>query len=538
VIVIEPLVLAQMALSNRQGTGEAALSKDQVSKETAASFDRLLTKYLEDEEMPPEAETVWPVRKKQGELDLSLISLAATFAPTAEQTHLTEQDVGSDQSQVAPAGVSTPRGLWEIPETASVDLPEQARHELEFSLEMADAPATQGVPLPSEARPQEASDLTGSTEKQGHTHLAPAQPVPDDQLVSPWIAREGQDMGLLKKVAADDQKHQVMPWTLGAEEPRETTLRSVRSDPVRSVGELLRTDAEAEVEMGDPTLMFRPPQLVPSATDVGSSLKLPSLQGIEPAPQELVAEVSDDSPRQAQAVLTQSAPLQTTEEDVDTLAMGDQTVKEELGRGLAQENPRLTSEQGEPLDEAKIALKGASTERPRSAPAEVPMQPNNPTLTPLLEIPAVETEIRAVLDIQDRDNLLPRLVETIETLVYEERSEVRMQLKPDHLGSLEVKLSMERGIMVAEFIVQDQQVREIIASQLPQLQTALQDQGTHMADVSVSIGLGHRGADGEGQQRSKQQHQQSYGRLRESSVMESEKAYLGRNIWNQVDVRV
>ncbi len=91
--------------------------------------------------------------------------------------------------------------------------------------------------------------------------------------------------------------------------------------------------------------------------------------------------------------------------------------------------------------------------------------------------------------------------------------------------------------MMAEFVVQDQTVREVIASQLPQLQTALQEHGTQMADVSVSIGLGHKGTDDEGQPKSRQPGQHSHGRLQKESTT-GERAYLGRSIWNQVDVRV
>ena len=150
----------------------------------------------------------------------------------------------------------------------------------------------------------------------------------------------------------------------------------------------------------------------------------------------------------------------------------------------------------------------------------------------------VKTPMRAVLDFQDGENLIPKLVQRIESLVQGERSEVRIELKPEHLGELKIKLSMERGIMVAEFVVQNQAVGEVIASQLPQLQTALQGQGTLMADVSVSIGLAHKGPDDEGQPRSRQSSQQSHGRLQKASTSESERAYLGRSAWNQVDVRV
>ena len=93
-------------------------------------------------------------------------------------------------------------------------------------------------------------------------------------------------------------------------------------------------------------------------------------------------------------------------------------------------------------------------------------------------------------------------------------------------------------VLRPEFVVQNQAVREVIASQLPQLQTALQDHGGSMADVSVSVGLSHKGPDDERQPRSGQSRQHGQGRLQKASTFGSERAYLGRSAWNQVDVRV
>lgn len=164
--------------------------------------------------------------------------------------------------------------------------------------------------------------------------------------------------------------------------------------------------------------------------------------------------------------------------------------------------------------------------------AEMPRQ------EPVVEVSNQEAPIREVLDLGDRENLFPKLVQNIKSLVTEERSEVRIQLKPDHLGELKIKLSLERGIMVAEFIVQNEAVREVIASQLPQLHTALQDQGTQMSDVQINIGLGHKEQEQQDQPRSRQFHQDSQGRMAKSAAPSGSKSYLGGGIWNQVDVRV
>lgn len=131
--------------------------------------------------------------------------------------------------------------------------------------------------------------------------------------------------------------------------------------------------------------------------------------------------------------------------------------------------------------------------------------------------------------------MLPKLVKTMESLVTEERSEVRIELKPEHLGELKIRISMERGIMTAEFMVESRRVQELISAQLPQLYTALQEQGTALADVMINIDMGQ-------QQEPQAQHQSVPNRhpQRTTESREPRKAghYLGTSRWNRVDVRV
>lgn len=175
----------------------------------------------------------------------------------------------------------------------------------------------------------------------------------------------------------------------------------------------------------------------------------------------------------------------------------------------------------------------------RSAQGQVEAIPSADvrSFEPAVEFAETESPVRKILDFADRENLFPKLVQTMETIVQEERTEVRIQLKPDHLGELKIKLSMERGIMMAEFVVENQAVREVIASQLPQLQTALQNHGTQVADLSVSIGFGEARPDEQGQPNQRQSGRQTQRRLDRMTAANSEKAYSGRSIWNQVDVR-
>ncbi len=136
--------------------------------------------------------------------------------------------------------------------------------------------------------------------------------------------------------------------------------------------------------------------------------------------------------------------------------------------------------------------------------------------------PGTTSQADKILNLQEEHNLLPKLTHQIRTLVDGERSEVRIRLKPDHLGEMRIKLSLARGgVMVAEFAVQSEVVREIISSSLPQLHTALQDQGTNVAEMTVNIGFGQENSSHDLPQRARQFTPN--GGLRRSAVLEGKK---------------
>lgn len=151
---------------------------------------------------------------------------------------------------------------------------------------------------------------------------------------------------------------------------------------------------------------------------------------------------------------------------------------------------------------------------------------------------AKEENLRSeIMDLQDSATI-PKLAENIQTLIREDRSEVRIQLKPDHLGDMRIKLSLEKGIMVAEFVVENETVKEIIASQLPQLHTALQDQGAQVGEMMVNIGFQNQEQNEEPPSRSRQPQQQTRMQASGTTSQKDTSAYLGRTTWNQVDLKV
>ncbi|MGE4282494.1 MAG: flagellar hook-length control protein FliK [Clostridia bacterium] len=87
-----------------------------------------------------------------------------------------------------------------------------------------------------------------------------------------------------------------------------------------------------------------------------------------------------------------------------------------------------------------------------------------------------------------RENVLKQVVESAKVTLADDRSEMIMQLKPDNLGKLSLKIVTERGIMVAQFTAESQQVKEIIEASLPQLKDALESQGLNVKGFNVSVG--------------------------------------------------
>jgi len=70
----------------------------------------------------------------------------------------------------------------------------------------------------------------------------------------------------------------------------------------------------------------------------------------------------------------------------------------------------------------------------------------------------------------------------------EGRSEVRLQLKPEHLGQLRLQLVLENGSLNARFIVENHHARQMIENNLNQLKQVLEEQGISCQHAQVDVG--------------------------------------------------
>lgn len=65
--------------------------------------------------------------------------------------------------------------------------------------------------------------------------------------------------------------------------------------------------------------------------------------------------------------------------------------------------------------------------------------------------------------------------------------EARLRLEPDHLGALDVRLSLEDGRLTARFLAETSQARDLIEAQLGALRSALAAHGIQVGKLEVSV---------------------------------------------------
>ncbi len=89
-----------------------------------------------------------------------------------------------------------------------------------------------------------------------------------------------------------------------------------------------------------------------------------------------------------------------------------------------------------------------------------------------------------------REHVIDQIVDRLHVQVQQGHNEVQIQLKPDELGLVSIRIALEQGVFTAEFNAENQVVKEIIATQLPQLRSNLEQMGIDIGQMSVGVGNG------------------------------------------------
>ncbi len=90
-----------------------------------------------------------------------------------------------------------------------------------------------------------------------------------------------------------------------------------------------------------------------------------------------------------------------------------------------------------------------------------------------------------------KEDVIFQIVDKAKVILDGEKNEMSIDLKPDHLGKLSLKVVTERGIVMAEFVAENEQVKAVLESNMQFLKDALEKQGFNIQECAVSIGQGN-----------------------------------------------
>lgn len=87
-----------------------------------------------------------------------------------------------------------------------------------------------------------------------------------------------------------------------------------------------------------------------------------------------------------------------------------------------------------------------------------------------------------------RADVTKQIVEKAETMLREDKTEMILQLKPESLGKISLKVIHERGEIIARFVAESEQVKAVLEGNMQLLKDSLQKSGVAVQSLEVSVG--------------------------------------------------
>lgn len=89
----------------------------------------------------------------------------------------------------------------------------------------------------------------------------------------------------------------------------------------------------------------------------------------------------------------------------------------------------------------------------------------------------------------DAKDLIQQIVKKAEVLLKSDVSEMKMQLKPEFLGKMLIKVTVEEGTVVTKIITENQHVKQVLEANLNSLRQNLEANGIKVEKTEVSVQL-------------------------------------------------
>lgn len=115
---------------------------------------------------------------------------------------------------------------------------------------------------------------------------------------------------------------------------------------------------------------------------------------------------------------------------------------------------------------------------------------------PVQNTARTEAVAQAAKSVNTQD-IIDQIVSKIKVEVRTDVTQVKMTLKPESLGEVQMKIISQNGIVTAQFIAESQRVKEAIEAGFTDLKDMLSQQGVDIGQLSVSVGSGEADTEAE-----------------------------------------
>lgn len=147
--------------------------------------------------------------------------------------------------------------------------------------------------------------------------------------------------------------------------------------------------------------------------------------------------------------------------------------------------------------QTKLTVDNGVSDRPLFEPLEEPLMdstdetPTIPMHEFLKQVQSAQPLMKPPVIIMQAPTFVEDMTQfVVKSFTLETKSEgfteAKLSLYPQNLGQVDVKLTMHNGQLVAQFMADSSMGKEMLESQLPQLKTALQNQGIQVERLEVS----------------------------------------------------
>lgn len=316
-------------------------------------------------------------------------------------------------------------------------------------------------------------------------NLNPQQPVQ----IQPQILPQQQNLN-------PEQPAQIQPQFQTQIQPQQNNLNLVQPEQNQAQPANLNP---AQSEQVQPQIQQQPQMQTQPQFEIQNQPVLNSVQPqIEPKQINLPQQLSDLFGQNLQVEENQNvAPFSPVQ----------QTFRQQPEQNQQQLNQNLQQNFSQDLNSEMQAQQNSGGTEETFAPNLAPATNNVATAQPAAQVQNPETAAQTA-----RENNIPaQIVEQARMIRTAENTEMVINLKPEHLGQLTLRVSVsQNGAVNASFYSDNAQVRAAIENSIVQLKQELNEQGLKVENVQVYAGLADGGLmNGQGQQAWQQNQQQN-----------------------------